>query len=501
MRPGPRSSSSASGGTSRSRGETRATRGEPTRERRGEAPDAAARTGDVSRGVSDAGAGAAPSGRSEGGPPPSPEATMSNTSFARDSNYSPRVRVNRGRRGGRHAARETRAGGSTRAEHRARSPTRPLAPRARAHARRSSAARASGPGAFARAIAELTRFPTNARAVGRISRSDTHADRVRVVPSRPPRGLSPTRGATRRRARTRTHGMSLLTRSLLPDDASRRARARRGARPTASASRKRRKNKEGRSTAPAETETETATVSVSTRPRPPPPTPTPPARPLPASSPPNPSSPSLARLSSTRATAPPRMLAIGVTAREATHLPATRSRPPSPTGPPTSHSSPAFIPPSDPTISRPTSPSPSPPPPPSPPHAPRFSARGPTRASGGSIQPTGAHPAQQRRRRHGPVSFRPSRRRRPARALQVARSTVRPGRRGDGGGVRGVTRAAANLGLCAGWAAGWGVCHCQRGCAEGPLRPCWRTDCSSSASAAMWLEGDKGERAWCDVAR
>ena len=127
-----------------------------------------------------------------------------------------------------------------------------------------------------------------ARSVGS-SRSDTHADlRVRVVPSRPPRGPSPTRW------RHSTSRADPNPRDVPPDaepppsTTPRVALApRRGARLTASASRKRRKNKEGRSTAPAETETETATVSVSS-PRPPPPTPTPPARPLPVSSPPNP---------------------------------------------------------------------------------------------------------------------------------------------------------------------------------------------------------------------
>ena len=68
----------------------------------------------------------------------------------------------------------------------------------------------------------------------------------------------------RRRARTGIHGMSLLTLSLLPSTTPRVAFApRRGARLTASASRKRRKNKEGGSIAPAETETETATASES----------------------------------------------------------------------------------------------------------------------------------------------------------------------------------------------------------------------------------------------
>ena len=115
--------------------------------------------------------------------------------------------------------------------------------------------------------------------------------------------------------------MSLLTRSLLPSTTPRVALApRRGARLTASASRKRRKNKEGRSTAPAETETETATVSVSS-----------PASTAADADAPGASTPGIVAAEPLPAVTREAvldscygttfwMLAIGVTAREATHF-------------------------------------------------------------------------------------------------------------------------------------------------------------------------------------
>ena len=227
--PGPRSSSSASGGTSRSRGDARdARRADARAARRG-----AGRRREDGRGragVSDAGRAPRRRDGPRGGPSASPEATMSNTSSRATQQLfaAPRVvtedRRGRTPRGARDTRRRVDARGAPSAL--ARSP----AHSARAHARRSSARASLGPGGASRAChrRQLTRVrPMRARSVG--SRSDTHADRVGSSRHRPPRGTihrPAPRGATRRRARTRTHGMSLLTREPPPlDDASRRARA------------------------------------------------------------------------------------------------------------------------------------------------------------------------------------------------------------------------------------------------------------------------------------
>ena len=196
---------------------------------------------------------------------------------------------------------------------------------------------------------------------------------------------------------------------------------------------------------------------------------------LPVSSPPNPSPPSLARLSSTRATAPIWGCSPSASPRERRRTsPATRSRPPSPTGPP------------PPTRRRP-----------SPPFGPegyrvplrrrrrrrrrrhrrtrRASPRvARFRASGGSIQPTGAHPAQQRRRRHG--RFPPGRR-----GGGAFRGALLPAL---GCGPVGVAATGAAFGALhvgrrrnwafAGWAAGWGCLAVRRPGRPGTSRwPCW----------------------------
>ena len=189
----PRSSSSASGGTSRSRTDARdARRADARAARRG-----AGRRREDGRGragVSGRRSGRRAVGTVEGGPgPASPEATMSNTSLSREpQEYSPRVRGRRTRAGD-----ATRRAIDTRRRVDARGTpsalARPLAPRARPRASLECGETASGPGRLARAIAQLTRFPTDARAVGRSQIGPTPIFASELLSPVRHVGLSPTR--------------------------------------------------------------------------------------------------------------------------------------------------------------------------------------------------------------------------------------------------------------------------------------------------------------------
>ena len=447
----------------------------------GWAPDAAARTGEVARG-SPTRSGRRAAGRSEGGPSASP-GRPSNTSLSRDGNIR-RAFAHRGRRGD--ATRRARhAPAGRRAEHRARSPTRrSLRARPRASL---ECGESPGPGA-SRACHRPADTISDRCARGR---SDPQTD-----PRRSSRQSCPVPsatwdyprpgGATRRRARTRTHGMSLDAEPPPLDDASRRARApsrrARPPRPVASGARTRgpidrppRRDRDRDSvcgSSPASTAADADAPGVHSRHC---------RRTLPAVT-------REAVLDSCYGTTF-WMLAIGVTAREAAARDALR--PPSPTGRPLVA---GLHPPRTEDIAF-TSPSPSPPPPPSPPHAPRFSARGPISRSGGSTNRQVLTPLNR-----GDVvgQFPPGRRgggafrgalcpRSGADSWASRRRGRRSGRCVGGAGAPGL----------AGWAAGWGVSTARQAADRTPRWPCWRTDC---CSAAMWLEG-MGSRAWCDVAR
>ena len=420
---------------------------------------------------------------------------MSNTSFARDTIIRRAFALIEDAAGdatrrARHAPAGRRARNTERARPLARSLAR--APTRVARVRREPRAR----GRLARAIAQLTRFPTDARAVGRIQQIGPTPIFASEL-SRPVRhvGLSPTRW------RHSTSRADPNPRDVPPDaepppldDASRRARAPSRRAPHRLGQSQAAQEQRGPIDRPrrdGDRDRDSVCVSprVHRRRR---------RRPRRVHS--------RCRRRRTLPTVTREavldscygttfwMLAIGVTAREATRF--ARDALPSAISDWTADLPlvAGLHPPSDPKISRPTSPSPSPPPPPSPPHAPRFSARGPIRASGGSIQPTGAHPAQQRRRRHG--QFPPGRR-----GGGAFRGALLPAL---GCGPVGVAATGAAFGALhvgggrnwafAGWAAGVGCLYGAAAVQTGDVAVAMLAHgLANYASAAMWLEGDKGE--------